>query len=272
MKKTVLRLVLIVVVLCTCNVSYSQDEILTGISYREKLDDKYVEEQCVVDIYIPQGVDNFATVIWYHGGGLSSGKKFIPNELKNKGFAVVAVGYRLTPQVKTVDCIDDAAASTAWVINNIEDYGGCRDKIYLSGHSAGGYLVSMIGLDKSLLAKYGVDANSIAGIIPYSGQCITHFRNREERGIGATKPIIDEFAPLYHVRADASPILIISGDREFELFGRYEECAYFWRMLKLVGHKDCTLYELDGFNHGTMAEPAHKLLVSYINEREKIEK
>jgi hypothetical protein len=59
-------------------------------------------------------------------------------------------------------------------------------------------------------------------------------------------------------------MLVISGDREVELFGRYEENAYFVRMLRLNGHKDVTFHEVDGFDHGDMAEPAHILLLKYI--------
>ena len=45
-------------------------------------------------------------------------------------------------------------------------------------------------------------------------------------GIDALKPVIDDFAPLYHVRPDAPPILLLTGNRELELLGRYEENAY----------------------------------------------
>ena len=40
--------------------------------------------------------------------------------------------------------IQDAAAAVAWVFNNIEDYGGRSELIFVSGHSAGGYLASML--------------------------------------------------------------------------------------------------------------------------------
>jgi hypothetical protein len=46
-----------------------------------------------------------------------------------------------------------------------------------------------------------------------------------------------------------------------ELLGRYEENAYLLRMLKLTGHKTSRLYEIQGFDHGGMAEPAFPLLV-----------
>ncbi len=81
--------------------------------------------------------------------------------------------------------------ATAWVFKNIESYGGNSNKIFITGHSAGGYLASMVGLDKSYLANYGIDANQLAGIIPFSGHAITHMTVREERGIRDTQPIID---------------------------------------------------------------------------------
>ncbi|RZK08033.1 MAG: alpha/beta hydrolase, partial [Flavobacterium sp.] len=142
-------------------------------------------------------------------------------------------------------------------------YGGDRSKIFVSGHSAGGYLAMMIGLDKKWLLKNNIDANDIAGLIPFSGQTITHFNIRQEKKIAETQPTIDEFAPLFHVRADAPPLLLITGDRELEMLGRYEENAYLMRMMKVVGHKETRLLELDGYNHG-MAEPAFPLLLNEI--------
>ena len=139
-----------------------------------------------------------------------------------------------------------------------------RDRIFFSGHSAGGYLTSIIGLDKRWLAAHKIDANEIAGLIPFSGHTITHFTVRAERGIDGKQPIIDDMAPLFHVRKDAPPLLLITGDRELEILGRYEENAYLWRMMQVVEHPDTELYELDGFNHGQMAEPAHPLLLRFV--------
>ena len=148
-------------------------------------------------------------------------------------------------------------------MKNIGKLGGDKKRIFISGHSAGGYLTSMIGLDPSWLKRHQVEANDIAGLIPYSGHAITHFTVRKERGIEATRPIVDELAPLFHVRKDAPPILLITGDREKELLGRYEENAYLFRMLKVAGHQEVTLFEIDGYGHG-MADPAHPLLLKFV--------
>jgi acetyl esterase/lipase len=151
------------------------------------------------------------------------------------------VGYRLSPKVYAPKYIEDAAAAEAWVFKNINKYGGNPDLIFVSGHSAGGYLTLMTGLDIKWLKAYDIDANKIAGLIPLSPQCITHFTVRKERDISDTQPIIDDLAPLYYVRADAPPLLLITGDREMEMLGRYEENAYLMRMMKVAGHKETKL-------------------------------
>jgi acetyl esterase/lipase len=237
------------------NIRYYSDEIYKS--------DDYAKERCVLDIYYPRNVSNFATIIWYHGGGLTGGSKEIPEALKDKGYCIVGVGYRLSPRVTAPEYIEDAAAATAWVFKNISKYGGDPNLIFVSGHSAGGYLTLMIGLDKKYLNAYGIDANRIAGLIPLSPQCITHFTIRQERGIRDTQAIIDEYAPIYWARADAPPLLLITGDREKELLGRYEENAYLMRMMKINGHKATKLYELDGYGHG-MVDPGIPLLLEEV--------
>ena len=118
----------------------------------------------------------------------------------------------------------------------------------------------MVGLDKSWLNVHSIDANRIAGLIPFSGHTITHFTIRAENGIPGTQPVVDSLAPLYHVRPDASPLLLITGDRELELLGRYEENAYLMRMMKVAGHKQVRICEMEGCNHIQMIYPALPLL------------
>lgn len=244
--------------------AYALDE---NLGYRGASADAYMQERCVLDVYYPVEGDKFATVVWFHGGGITGGEKHIPNELKNKGLAVVAVNYRLSPKAKNPAYIDDTAAAIAWVFANIEKYGGDPDRIFVAGHSAGGYLVTMVGLDKSWLAAYGADADRLAGIINFSGHSITHMTVRAERGLSDTQPIIDAYAPLYHVRDDAPLLVLISGDRELELLGRYEETAYLYRMMHVVGHRQTFLYELDGFDHGAMAAPGFHILLKHVGEK-----
>lgn len=262
-----------VVCLLLCNLARAQDTTViaedyktdTNILYRDGQLTDYMTERCRLDVYYPANVKDFATVVWFHGGGLKGGKRSVPKQLKEKKIAVVAVNYRLHPKVKSPAYVEDAAAAVAWTFHNIEKYGGSKEKIFVSGHSAGGYLTSMVGLDKRWLAAHKIDADHIAGLVPFSGHTITHFTIRAERGIDGKQPIIDDMAPLYHVRDDAPPLLLITGDRELEMLGRYEENAYLWRMMQVVGHPETELFELDGHDHGQMAAPAHGCLLRFID-------
>jgi acetyl esterase/lipase len=249
------------------NATAQRYETARDILYRsgDALTD-YMKQRCRLDVYYPTEAKDFATIVWFHGGGLTSGNRFVPGQLKEQGVAVVAVNYRLSPRVKSPAYVEDAAAAVAWVFQNIGRYGGSDKRIFVSGHSAGGYLTSMIGLDKRWLAAYDIDANRIAGLIPFSGHTITHFTVRAERGIDGKQPLIDEMAPLFHVRANAPPLLLITGGRDIEMLGRYEENAYLWRMMQVVGHPSTELYELQGFNHGQMAAPAHDLLLRFVRK------
>jgi acetyl esterase/lipase len=247
------------------NTSSQDYDFIQDIQYQSDLNDSYLVKRSKLDIYYPRNVEKFPTVIFFHGGGLRAGNKNIPQFLKEKKIAVVAPNYRFSPKVKAPKYIEDAAASVAWVFNNIEKYGGDKNLIFVSGNSAGGYLTSLIGLDKKYLAKHNIDANDIAGLIPVTGHAITHFTVRDEMGIDALKPVIDDFAPLYHVRPDAPPILLLTGNRELELLGRYEENAYLMRMLKLSGHKEVEHLEFDGYGHG-ISIPAMPVLLRKVNQ------
>lgn len=240
----------------------------TDIPYRDgdKLTDA-MKERCKLDVHFPEGGRDLPAVVWFHGGGLKTGEKAIPKALQNKGVIVIAANYRLSPKAKAPEYIEDAAAAVAWAFGHVEQYGGSKKKVFVSGHSAGGYLTSMIGLDKKWLKVHDVDANDIAGLIPFSGQALTHSTIRAERGLEENRPLLDDLAPLNHIRKDCPPVLIISGDRNKELHGRYEESAYFWRMMKDVGHKDVELLELQGYDHGGMAEPAFPLLLRFIQAK-----
>lgn len=237
------------------NIPYYEGDALLLTSYQR--------ERCKLDIYYPHGQKGCPVVVWFHGGGMTSGSKSIPSALQGQGLVIVAANYRLSPQAPCPAYIEDAAAAVAWVFAHCSEYGGSEDRIFLTGHSAGGYLIEMIVLDKQWLATYSIDANRIAGIVPFSGQAVTHMQVRKERGIPVERPLVDEYAPLFHVRGDTPPILLLTGNREKELLGRYEENAYLMRMLRVNGNSNVTLHELQGYGH-SMTQPGYPLLLEFI--------
>ena len=238
---------------------------VNDISYTHKTD-AYSLERLKLDVYHPKGVTDRPVVVWFHGGGLEVGNKEIPAQLKEKEIVVVGVNYRLLPQVTVRETLDDAAEAVAWVFMHITEYGGDPRKIVVSGHSAGGYISMMLCLDKHWLAAYGIDADSVMMYVPFSGQAITHYNVRKMQGIPPLQATIDEYAPLYWVRGDCPPLVLICGDRELELYGRYDENQYLARMMKLAGHQQTYLYEIDGHGHGGMVDPGFHILETHLRQ------
>lgn len=217
---------------------------------------EYELERCALDLYVPEGTADFPVIVWFHGGGLTAGDKAeatqaaIARSLAARGVGVASVNYRLSPRASFPAYVEDAAASVAFVLDRIADYGGDPAKVFVSGHSAGGYLVAMVGLDEGYLAAHGRDLDDLAGLMPISGQMVTHATVREERSLPAGQPIVDAAAPVFHVSAAAPPVLAIAGSDD--LPARPEENRYFVAALRAVDHPDASYLEVDGRNHGSI--------------------
>lgn len=237
----------------------------------------YEQTRCKLDLYLPEAGDDFPVIVWFHGGGLTAGDKAeatqaaIARTLAGRGIAVASVNYRLSPQAGFPAYVDDAAASVAWVLEHVGEYGGAADEVFVSGHSAGGYLAAMVGVDAEFLAAHGHDTGELAGLIPISGQMVTHATVRDERGLDNQQPLIDAAAPAFHVRSDAPAVLAIAGSED--LPARPEENRYFIAALKAVGHPDASYREFEGRNHGTIvtqipdgADPVAETIVAFVRE------
>lgn len=227
----------------------------------------YQRQQCRLDVYTPDNRPGFSTVIWFHGGGLTSGHREFPR-LKDKGIALVAVGYRLSPQAAFPSFLEDAAAATAWTLRHIAKRGGDPRKVFIAGHSAGGYLAAMIAMDPRWLAPYSFSNRQLAGVIPVSAQVTTHFTVKKLRGDTGPelRPLIDDYAPLYHAAADLPPICLILGDRRIEYKSRVEENELLSISLKNLGHPSVEFHEMGGLDHGTIPAGAWLLMPAFIKK------
>lgn len=202
--------------------------------------DEYERTRCLLDVYLPATGPGFATLVWFHGGGLTGGSKDeastrrIAAGLASEGVAVVVPNYRLSPRAVFPAYLEDAAAAVAWAVAEMPGKGGAPDRVFIGGHSAGGYLTLMLGMDPGYLLKHGVDAGRIAGLIPVSGQTMTHAAIRAERGLGRYSVTADEAAPVRHAaRPGLPPMLVIWAQRDMP--ARAEENAYLVALLKGAG-------------------------------------
>lgn len=251
---------------------------LADVAYRSGagLSD-YEKERCKLNVYLPEQGKGFATLVWFHGGGLTAGNKDeketrgIAQSLARGGIAVVTPNYRLSPKAKYPAYIEDAAAAVAWTHKHIGERGGDVKKIFIGGHSAGGYLTLMLGLDGRYLERAGVDFKSIAGLIPVSGQAMTHYTVRGERGGRKFAVTADEAAPVHYAEAEAAPMLVIYADNDMP--ARAEENAYLVAVMKAAGNKRVEGMMIRGRDHGSVAnrmaeeaDPARAAVLGFIGK------
>ena len=118
------------------------------------------------DLYRPPGADGLLpTVVYVHGGALIAGSRqevglqHLPRYLA-AGYAVVAFDYRLAPQAKVPDILEDVDDAFAWIHLRQADLGVDASRLAVVGHSAGGYLTLAAGArvlprPRALVSFYG---------------------------------------------------------------------------------------------------------------------
>lgn len=241
----------------------------------------YEQQRCKLDVYLPAEAErkDCATLVWFHGGGLTGGNKDadstkkVARGLAQSGVAVVVPNYRLSPQAKYPAYIEDAAAAVAWTLQNIPQHGGSVKRVFVGGHSAGGYLALMLGMDAHYLAVHGVKLTDLAGLIPVSGQVMTHYTVRQERGIGKFSITADEAAPVRYADVkDVPRMLVLCADKDMP--ARAEENMYLVATMKGAGNKRVTLQVISGRDHGSVGnkianegDPARLAMVKFMQEK-----
>lgn len=237
--------------------SAAEQSVERDIPYSQS-SDEYARQRCALDVKYQKGESGRRVLVWFHGGGITSGSKHFPANLP-KDFVVVAANYRLSPKASAEKAIEDAAEAVAWTFKNIEKFGGDPKKIFVSGHSAGAYLAGMVGFNPEYLGKFGIKNTDIAGLALVSGQANTHFRVRSDLGdkSNSLKPKIDRYALLGSLDNPIPPLCLILGDRNIEFPERVEENLLLASAVKKLKLSDIVeICEMQGLNHSQVGVPA----------------
>jgi len=111
----------------------------------------------MVDLYLPKNRTPdkpLPVVVYLHGGGWSGGSRagggMAAGYAASGNYAGVSVGYRLSAEVKWPARIHDCKAAIRWIRGHAKEYNLDPDRIGVTGTSAGGHLVSLLGLTESV--------------------------------------------------------------------------------------------------------------------------
>lgn len=128
-----------------------------------------------IDIYLPPGgmEKKYDVIVFFYGGRWSSGSKdgyaFVGSAFAKAGYVVAIPDYRKYPDVRFPTFAQDAAAAVAWVSNNIANYGGNPDHIFVTGHSSGAHIGALITADPQYLAAHDKQRDTIKAFAGLAG-------------------------------------------------------------------------------------------------------
>jgi acetyl esterase/lipase len=190
----------------------SQIIATTGLSYgtdgRHKL-----------DVYRPQTAQRAPVMLFWYGGSWQHGDrdyyKFVGTSLAQHGFVAILPDYRLAPKHAFPAFVQDAASAVRWARDHAADFGGDSDRIYISGHSAGGHSALMLALDPQYLCAVGLVSSEIAGVVSLAGPTgLENLRGDGLRGVFPQAIPDGAFSPIALARlhgSSAPPVLLMTG-------------------------------------------------------------
>lgn len=182
-----------------------------------------------LDVYAPRKAKDPAEVlIFIHGGNWEKGEKDLykplGSRLARKGVVAVIINYRLSPFAGYQDMAMDVAQSVKWVKDNIHSYGGDPDKIFVSGHSAGGHLASLISIRQCYFDSLGI-RNPVKGTVLIDPGGLDMYTYLTEENFPEDHTYFRTFtddpeswkdaSPKYHLHPNMPPMLIYVGGRTY---------------------------------------------------------
>jgi acetyl esterase/lipase len=179
-----------------------------------------------LDIYVPEGASGSSPVmVFIYGGGWEDGSKndysFVGHAFASRGFVTVVPDYRLVPQVRFPDFLDDSARALRWAQDNAGQYGGDVRRVHLSGHSSGAYNAMMIALDRRYGARAGVRSGLVKSVSGLAGpyDFLPLDDRRTIAAFGQTQRLADT-QPVNFARAGAPRVFVATGDADTTVFPR----------------------------------------------------
>jgi alpha-L-fucosidase 2 len=212
-----------------------------------------------LDAFVPDGQGPFPTCILVHGGGFTKGDKtsFIKplfEPLSQAGFTWFTINYRLAPQHRFPACIEDAEAAIRWVKVHAKEYKADPRRIALIGESAGGHIVSFVGVR----AK---GETSVAAVVPIYAPHDLELQVKARNALGpsmtalfgltdlndAAWTTLRDASPISYLRKGLPPYLLIHGDQDAMV--PYKQSVQFQQKMKALGNA-CDLITIKDGGHG----------------------
>ncbi|WP_243763969.1 alpha/beta hydrolase [Bacillus sp. XF8] len=206
--------------------------------------DKDGLDNSILDIYSPKNLnEKLPVIMWIHGGGFLSGSKEQTQEygmaLANEGYVVANINYAIAPRQKYPGPVLQANQALKYLQNNIAEYGGDMNRLFIGGDSAGAQIASQIAalmsnekLAKTMDIHPSIDNKQIKGLLLFCGPySMDRLNNPESSAIGkwmvhtmfwsytgeknlASFPRLSELSTVKQVTPNYPPVFLTVGDAD----------------------------------------------------------
>ena len=221
-----------------------------------------------LDVFLPEN-DGPPVLAFIHGGywqwNDKEGFEFLAKELNAHGAAFANIEYSLCPSVTLAELTRQCQRAVAHLWKEAGALGFDRDRIVVSGHSAGGHLTAMMQATDWPAFEDGLPANLVAAGLPISGiYDVAPIRLTPLNDAVRLQPgDVAAVSPMFMPPRTGGPTIIAFGGDEYNEFDRQaSDLAENWAK---QGVETSTL-NMPGRDHFTalsaMAETDHDLFAA----------
>jgi acetyl esterase/lipase len=179
----------------------------TGLRYGD-------DDRLRLDLYQPAdraGPAAVPLVVFVYGGSWNRGERadyrFVGEALSARGVAVAVVDYRLYPQVTYPAFLQDVARAVSYSLAHAAEWGADPRRVFVMGHSAGGYNAAMMALDPRWLAAAGGRPQTLAGWIGLAGPYdFLPIQNPEVKPVFHSPDVPPDTQPIDYARGAVAPL------------------------------------------------------------------
>ena len=182
-----------------------------------------------LNIFAPSKKNKLKPVfIFLYGGSWNSGNKklysYFGSRMARKDIVTVIPDYPKSPKAGYNEMAEDIAAAVKWVKENITAYGGDSNRIFISGHSAGGHLAALVSIKEDYFQKQGIP-NPIKGLILIDAAGLDMYGYLKAENFAEGNTYLNTFSdnaatwkdasPIYFLHNSMPPMLIYQGGKTY---------------------------------------------------------
>ena len=184
-----------------------------------------------LDLFMPEDGDGTPPLVMFIHGGYWQGLdkslfSFTAEALVAAGAAVAVVGYDLCPAVTIGDIAGQMRAAMAFLNNNADDLGFDGERLYVSGHSAGGHLTAMLIADGK--CSGGISISGLFDLAPLINTSMNRNLGLDAASARANSPLFMTPPLSTTSEGDAPLLLVVGGDESAGFHDQSDRLADAW--------------------------------------------